>query len=191
MPAFPQQHSSAERQTLDEIYEWYAGMLDSLSTHRAHVRAALADGTDAGPRFLGFSAEDVDRYFEGQRAELDRLTKVNLVGSTEASIRLDLGRRIYEQLKDDLSKSYKAWYTTLSPVKQKLPDFDEEGILDRIKDAKVLDSNIVGRFRECLKSRHWIVHGRYFLKHANVDQFSPEEVRDRCQKLVNAIEAVK
>src|SRR5690242_19569463 len=118
MPHFQVEHPDAERQTLDEIYDWYTGVVESLTAHRRIVLEALNTGATPEPRFVGFRPVDVDRYFEDQRSELDRLTNVNLVGSAEASIRLDVGRRIAGNLGDPLSRSYQAWYKSLPAHKQ-------------------------------------------------------------------------
>lgn len=188
MPLLSVEHPQSERQTLDEIYDWYVGMTDSLVAHRAIVRATLLNGTAPEPRFFGFSEVDVDRYFSGQQSELDRLTCVNLVGSAEGSIRLDFARRVIGLLADPLARSYQAWYAALPSGKQDRPDFDENGILERLKDSKVLASNdIVGRFRECLKPRHWVAHGRYWAKHASVDRLTPAMVFKRARDLLNAL----
>ena len=184
----PVEHPQSERQTLDEIYDWYVGMTESLVAHRAGIRETLLNGTAPEPRFFGFSETDVEQYFSGQRGELDRLTCVNLVGSAEGSIRLDFARRVLGQLPDPLARSYQAWYAALSAGKQDRPDFDEKGILERLKDSKVLvDNDIVGRFRECLKPRHWVAHGRYWAKHANVDRLTPAMVLKRAKDLLNAL----
>lgn len=190
MPLLSAEHPQSERQTLDEIFDWYLGMTESLVAHRAVVRdALLSTPATPEPRFVFFTEAEVDQYFAEQKGELDRLTCVNLVGSAEGSIRLDFARRVIGKLTDPLSGSYQAWYATLSAGKQAHPDFDDNGILERLKDAKVLDNNLVGRFRECLKPRHWVAHGRYWAKHANVDRLTPDLVLQRASDLLSALSA--
>lgn len=187
MPLPPLQAPTAQRQTLDQIMDWYAGMVDALVLQRAHVQRLIATGGAPPPRFVSMTEADLDAYYDNQRAELDRLTSFNLVASTEASLRTDFARRLHAKLTDALSSRYRAWHANLPPAKQRLPDFDEAGILDQLKEARVLDNNIVGRFRECLKPRHWVGHGRYWAKHSDVDRLVPQIVYHRATELLNAL----
>lgn len=132
---------------------------------------------------------DVDRHYDTHRRELDRLTVANLVASAEATIKIDYFRRVGEKLKDDLSRAYRTWHKTLSAAKQRRPDFDEGGILDVLRDTAVMDNHIIGRYRECLRVRHWIGHGRYWAKPAEVDRFDPDEAYDRAAELLRAMPA--
>ena len=71
--------------------------------------------------------------------------------------------------------------------RQSQPNFDEDGILTVLKKAQVLDNNLVGRFRECLRARHWVGHGRYWAKPVEVDQLDPNEVYNRASQLLLAL----
>jgi len=187
MPLPPLESDTAERQTLDEIRDWYRGILDALIEQRANVQHAMTTGASLKPQFFGWTYTELDEYYDAQRRELDRLTAMNLVASMEATIRVDYARRVAEKLTDKLSLCYRAWHATLSEGKQALPDFDEAGILERLKEAHVMDNNIVGRYRECLRPRHWVGHGRYWAKHADVDRLVPDIVHARCAELMNAL----
>jgi hypothetical protein len=46
---------------------------------------------------------------------------------------------------------------------------------------------IVGRYRECLRVRHWLGHGRFWAKPAEVDRFDPDDVYDRANVLLQAM----
>jgi hypothetical protein len=91
------------------------------------------------------------------------------------------------KLKDKLSVAYREWHKKLSATKQRRPDFDEGGILDELKNAGVMDNHIIGQYRECLRARHWLGHGRYWAKPAEVDRFDPDEVYERADKLLRAL----
>jgi len=133
------------------------------------------------------TAGDIDAYYGAQRRELDRLTVLNLVASAEAKIKGDYFRRVGDKLKDTLSIAYRTWHGTLSPQKQLRPDFDESGILDLLKQTGVMDNHIIGRYRECLRARHWVGHGRYWAKPAEVDRLDPVEVYLRSDALLRAL----
>ncbi|HUY91765.1 MAG TPA: hypothetical protein VMV10_23685 [Pirellulales bacterium] len=180
---------SAEPQTLDEILDWHRGIVDALIEQRVSVQTAIRRGLAVAPRFVGMTERDVDIHYDAQRRELDRLTVLNLVASAEATIKLDYFRRVNERLKDSLSRAYREWHNRLSAKQRRRPDFDERGILDVLKGAGVMDNHIVGRYRECLHVRHWLGHGRYWAKPAQVEQLDPDEVFDRANKLLQAIPA--
>lgn len=131
---------------------------------------------------------EVDGYHDMQRRELDRLTVLNLVASAEASIKDDFFHRVKRNLRDPLSRAYQKWYKALPPAKQRRPDFDEGGILEVLKDARVMDNHVVGQYRECLRSRHWIGHGRNWDKPVEVDNLDPHDVYDRCKTLLLRME---
>jgi len=187
MPVARTAHETAEPQTLDEIRDWRDGIVGALVDQRASVYRAIRAGSVTAPRFLGMTEGDVDAHYDAQRRELDRLTVVNLVASAEATIRLDYAYRVRAKLKDQLSRAYRKWYKTLSAKKRRLPDFDGRGILDVLKDAHVMDNNIVGQYRQCLRVRHWVGHGRYWAKPAEVDLLDPEDVYDRADALLRAL----
>lgn len=130
---------------------------------------------------------DVDTYFDTQRRELDRLTVLNLVASAEATITIDYFRRVGGKLKDPLARAYQAWHKKLTPKKQLRPNFDEDGILDVLKETKVMDNNLIGQYRECLPARHWLGHGRRWEKPMTVDRFDPDDVYDRANALIQAM----
>lgn len=185
MPTPPE--ASAEPQTLDEILDWHRGLVAALAEQRASAQKAIRAGSPVAPRFLGMTEGDLDRYYDAQRRELDRLTVANLVASAEATIKIDYFRRIGEKLKDKLSVAYRDWHKTLSVAKRRRPDFDERGILDVLKAAGVMDNHTVGRYRECLRVRHWIGHGRYWARPAGVDRLDPDEVYDRAGDFLRAM----
>ncbi len=168
-----------EPQTLDEILDWHQGVVDAIVARRAAVQREVGEGLPVAPRFVGMTEDELDSHYDSQRRELDRLTVVNLVGSVEATIRRDYFRRVNGKLRDRLAKAYRKWHKSLSPKKQHHPNFDEKGILEVLKKAAVMDNYLIGRYRECLRARHWVGHGRYWPKPAEVDILLPADVYDR------------
>jgi hypothetical protein len=179
---------TGERQTLDEILDWRDSVADALVNQRASVLAAIRTGESVPNRYLGMTQSNVDDDFDAQHKELDRLTVLNLVASAEASVRIDYFSRVGEKRKDPLARKYKAWHKNLSANKQLRPDF-EGGILDVLKKENVMDNNIIGNFRECLRPRHWVGHGRYWAKPIEVDELDPLAVYDRAKRLISSLPA--
>lgn len=177
----------AERQTLDWILAWHSSMAGALIDHLASVHRAIQAGAPVAARLTGMTPADVDQHYDDQRRELDRLAILNLVASAEASVTEDYFRRIELKLKDRLSRDYRAWYKKLSNKKKGQPPFDEAGILGKLKKSMVMDNNLIGQFRECLRVRHWVGHGRRWRKPLEVENLYPDDVYDRAQALVNSL----
>jgi len=178
---------ASETQTLDEIREWHKGIVEAIVTQRGSVTAAILNGSVVAQRFVGMTQTDIDDYFDNLRRELDRLTVLSLVASGEAAITIDYYRRVRGKLKDTLASAYRKWHKSLPRKKQLRPDFDQGGILEVMKRARIMDKNIIGRYRQCLRPRHWVGHGRFWQKPAEVDQFDLDEIYDRISALLNAI----
>ncbi len=187
MPLPPVLPDIGERQTLAEILDWYRGIVEALVEQRAAVLHAIQSGTAVAARFFGLDQAGLDAYFDAQRRELERLTMLNLVASAEASIKDDYFHRVRRRLKDGLSRAYRDWHKTLSKARKRRPDFDEGGILDVLKETGVMDNHVVGRYRECLRPRHWVGHGRNWATPVEIDRLDPDDVFDRCNALLNAI----
>ncbi|MFZ1934433.1 MAG: hypothetical protein WCB27_23635 [Thermoguttaceae bacterium] len=172
---------------LDEVLDWHRGVVDALLDQRRSVQDAIRASATFAARFVGMTEADVDVYYDAQRRELDRLTMLNLVASAEATIKVDYFRRVEGKLKDPLARAYRDWYETLSPQEQRRPNFDADGILDVLRKAHVMDNHIIGQYRECLRARHWIGHGRYWAKPVEVDRLDPDEVFNRTSALLQAM----
>lgn len=181
--------ASAERQTLDEIRDWHGGIVEALIYHVASLQRAIREGSPVSKRFVGMTEAEVDAHYDAQRRELDRLTMLNLVASAEATITDDFFRRVRNHLKDPLSREYQTWHKSLSAADQLRPPFDGNGILSVLKEANVLDNNLVGQYRECRRARHWVGHGRRWDRPVEVDRFDPDAVYTRAAALLNALPA--
>lgn len=178
---------TSEPQTLDEIREWYRDMVVALIEWRASLQNAIRQSLPVASRFVGMTEDDIDNRYKARRRGLDRLTLLNLVASAEGSLKLDYFRRVKKKLKDPLSRAYRKWHKGLSLKKKQRPDFDEPGILDELKKTKLIDNQLIGRFRECLQARHWVGHGRYWDKPTAVDMLDPDDAYERADALLNAM----
>ena len=100
---------------------------------------------------------------------------------------VDYFRRVKGKLRDTLSLAYRSWHKKLSDRKKDRPDFDKAGILEELKRAHVLNNDIIRQYRECLKARHWVAHGRYSARPLEVDRLDPMDVYGRGQALLQAL----
>jgi hypothetical protein len=185
LPRIPDE--TAEPQTLGDILAWRSAMVDALIDQRRSVQRAIQLQHPVLARFVGMTEAEVEEYYDAQRRELDRLTVLNLVASAEGTIKIDYFRRVRGKLDDPLALAYRQWYKTLSANKQLRPDFDEGGILDVLKQTGVMNNYVIGAYRQCLRARHWLGHGRYWAKPVEVDSLDPDDVHNRAEALLQAL----
>jgi len=173
-------------QSIDDIRDWYEGVVESLVHHRAAVHNALRIGGMTEPRFVGMAAGDIDAFFVAQRNNLDQLAIMNLVASAEASLLMDFKRRVEGNFKDRLSKAYAMHHRTL-PLGQKVRPPLDHGILEQLKAAGVVPAHFVSRFRDVLRLRHWIAHGRYWAQPLANRAYLPDEAYHTIATLLAAL----
>jgi len=58
-----------------------------------------------------------------------------------------------------------------------------------MKESGAVDNNVVGQFRECLRVRHWVGHGRRWAKPLEAERLDPDDVYDRVNMLLQALAA--
>ena len=132
--------------------------------------------------------DEIDAHFVAEREELDRYAVVNLVAAAEAAIRLDYRDRIRHNFKDALSKIYQNFHKGLSVKAKVRPPFDESGILDQIKSSTLVPAHIVTTFRQVLRYRHWIAHGRYWAEaRINATSLTPQDALVACNDFLAAL----
>ena len=106
---------------------------------------------------LGMTPDEVTRYYENMRGELEAAACLMVLGEAEAVLRVDYLSRVYRKAKDPLSRAFRELY------KQKE---DRVGLEQDLLDAWVAHQAdcraVVADFRGALKFRHWLAHGRYW-----------------------------
>ena len=187
--------STAEPQTLSEVWAWQLGVIESVEHHREAIRRATVLGENPGPTFAMMAESEVESHFDALRRNLDRLTVLNLVASAEATIKADYFRRVGEKPRTagarPLSHAYRALDAALPPPEKHRPPFaGRSGILRALKEAKVIDNHVLGAFGSCLRARHWVGHGRYWGRPAEIDLYPPDEVYRRAEAIVVALSRV-
>ena len=169
---------SDEERSLDEIWDWYE--FQSKLIGEEAVRAYSASGPNAvPPRYFGKTHDELAELFEEQRAELRWAVVLNLIASTEAALKVDFIEKVIQNKKDATSKVFVALYKT-QQLRVKLTD-----LLDiwRSRSTDHAMSEAVRMFKEALKLRHWLAHGRYW-KPKLVRDFDPQDVFAICDGLL-------
>lgn len=147
-------HSSTRNLELNEIYAYFD---DS--------EAALKDyfKTKHGPRFLGYTQAEVDEDLDSRISELELSTSLTILASVEAAFRLDYLTRCRLKKKDPLSKELRRIHKAVKE-KAKLEDQILKAWIAYETPANI---KFLRQFKESLKLRHWLAHGRYWQPHAH------------------------
>src|SRR5665213_2733148 len=165
--------SDAEK-SIDWILVWYQKTSSALRERLTEERIATRPHTNAV--FWGLTTDEVSEFF----LELDYLTILDLLSATEAALRVDFVNRVHNKEKDDLSRTFRGF------AKQ----YDEKiSLEDHILDAWVAHrsatkAGIMG-FKDALKLRHWLAHGRYWTAKLARKEYSPNDVFDICNELLH------
>lgn len=163
---------------LDEIVETYDVLYKSLVNYRDVLLLSMKTRTtDIPEQFLGYTIDELVRYFAGQVAELDRTMCLNVIAATEAKLRKDYLQRGYNRPSDPQSRVLRAVYS----VKGNRASLEED-ILEAWKQAEPSARGAIGELKSVLGLRHWLAHGRYWVQKLgrNYDFFSVFAV---CQTL--------
>ena len=175
-------------QSIDLALRWHSEISQSVMQHRASALGALqgVQSTASSASLTGLTEPEVEQFFENQQAEVDGMCIVNIMAAAEATIRHDYRQRVHRHQADSLSKAYVALKKKQRGRKAHLPDFDEGGILEALKDSSTVQGHLVTSFRHALKIRHWYAHGRHWPLKTNA-LHDPAAVHLACKELLDAI----
>ena len=179
----PQQH------TIDDARNWHSAMVEAMAAHRASVLDSLHRETvAAGTRFFGLTRDEVDLLFDADRQELDAMTILSLMASAEATIREDYLDRIARRLKDSLSAAYIALHRSLPAAQRRRPLLDEH-VLEAMRNSGQVAPHLIGDFRDALRLRHWLAHGRYWTVDLGRNSYAPDDIYRVVHALITAVPA--
>ncbi len=101
---------SGENVSISYIWEWYQTSEKAMHREKKRIIDAFLADSDVEDFFVGMTREDVDSYFEEHKRELDFLVCFDIISASEACLRLDYLSRVYEKLKDPVSRKFRALY---------------------------------------------------------------------------------
>jgi hypothetical protein len=172
------------------VWQWFNDQEELITNE--HLRFVLAlDGkksldeldTRMRDRLRYADRAEVDQSFEAQRNQLELLTMLGLLTTTEAVLRVDYKSRGEKRLRDPLSKEYRR----LQQNRGENVRLDED-LLTALKD-EVKPPSAVGDFRGALKLRHWLAHGRWWTPKLGRD-YSPDNVFEIATALTAALSSL-
>jgi hypothetical protein len=170
--------------SISYIWKWYQETEKALRAEKKRILDALISHGYIEEVFFGMTREDVDNYFEEHKRELDFLVCFDIISALEACLRLDYLCRVYERLKDPVSRKFRALYRQSGP-RVRL----SEDILDAWSEEYPSCKSVIGQFRGALHLRDWLAHGRYWAPKKIGRQYTPEDVFDIADQLFESLPA--
>jgi hypothetical protein len=133
---------------------------------RAHKEAILrAQQTEPpcvpDPHFNGMRPDTIETHFRTVLEALGHQFCLSLIAATEAVIRVDFLRRVYQRKKDPLSRRFRQLYAApkaLDSRRIRLRD-----ILEVWASEFPASIPAIGDFLGALGYRDWLAHGRYWV----------------------------
>ena len=169
---------------IDFVWEWFEYQAALLDDSRDEVLERVMSGGSAPrrheARFVGLTRDEVEEYFDALRDQLELLTMFELLGTTEAIMRIDFRGRVAAEKEDGLSKRYR----DLDKIRGKKIRLKED-LLGAMK-SEVLEPKAISAFRGALNLRDWIAHGRQWQPRLG-RRYTPNDVFDICRDLIDSI----
>lgn len=175
---------SGENVSISYIWEWYQMSEKAMRREKKRILDAFLADSDVEDFFIGMSREDVDSYFEEHKRELDLLVCFDIISASEACLRLDYLSRVYEKLKDPVSRKFRILYKQ-SGSRIRL----SEDILDAWLKEHPSCKSVIGQFRGALHLRDWLAHGRYWVSKKIGRKYTPGDVLDVADQLFKNLPA--
>jgi hypothetical protein len=187
----------------NDVLDWHALCAAGLIRERQHAYWCLQDQNPL-PAYLanalpvGATKAEIDLYFKSCQQELDLSTVLTLIAGAEARVRLDAQQRarssanaLAGRLALLQSQAAQDWGVPLH----------ETGIMDAWKNhvgtltglsQKERDRILtaIGGFRDVLRVRHWVAHGRYWQLQRDIGSYPPATVAQTVTALYVALREI-
>ena len=143
---------SNQNKSIEEILEWYRITENSLYENEKLI---ITNRNTSLNKFYGETPEQVKNEFKYVKDELDKMVCLDMLSAIEAALKVDYIVRAKGKKKDNLSKCFRSEY---SNVKERVSL--ERTILSGWKRIHPEHKDIIGQYKELLKYRNWLAHGR-------------------------------
>jgi hypothetical protein len=161
------------------VHEYYYTSLKLLKFTTDYI------SSDQDNPFIGMTSDELGQTAKKMRDELDDHVLLLLTASFEAILRVDLAFRGHRRrkLRDSYSQSLR---NTFHGRMTKGIRFDE--ILDAWrKELLGAPKDIIGNFKQVVRYRHWLAHGRYWKQTSGLTELAVKEVWERGNDLLQII----
>lgn len=149
---------SGRENSIETIWSWYEDQKEALRDFKFKIIQSITDSSNySNPKFLTHSLDEINRYFEESELELESLVCFNLISATEAHLRLDFYKRVYNKDKTDVGRKFREIHK-----KQGDKISLEIDIIENWKDYFSANKKYFSDYLGVLRYRHWLAHGRYW-----------------------------
>ena len=173
---------------LSDVVEWFMQSHDSLENYQNYIEDLSKNNPSQLPiLYKGMEFDEFNEYFENLKAEISLLFIFYLISLTEGKIRVDFFNRVEESLTDLVSKRNIAQYRKAGASKAK--EIRLESLIDTWKNHFAGNNRrvqIIGEFKNRMKTRHWIAHGRYWENNSH-NSYTVRNTFERCDQLLKLI----
>ncbi len=184
---------------------------DALSYHQDQLECLrlvkrMARGLQS-PRFANFTPQQLLERLEEVRAELDRQVVLLLVASTEGALRRDYAARVQAATSPQVARWRRLAFllhlprflwSNVGTVEERLVDlqvrYADKVPLDEVLDVWKFagaDASLIGRFRQVVRHRHWLAHGRYFRDRSGLASPDPRGVHTLVSTMFQDLTALR
>ncbi|MFS0644680.1 hypothetical protein [Siminovitchia sp. 179-K 8D1 HS] len=169
---------SGETRELDQIYLFFNDTRQALT----HYKQSIKKGRIVADQFIGFTPNELDEWFNQHLEELEKLVCLEMLSSTEAALRMDYLKRIYNRKKDNLSRIFRSIYRE----KSARASLDQD-ILENWKLQYPQIKSLIDDYKSLLNYRNWLAHGRYWTPKFGKRSYDHSLVFIVCKSLVENI----
>jgi hypothetical protein len=148
---------SGQEKSIESVLNWYEDQKEALRDLRAKIVDAIINSKSikVDDKFIGLTLSEINEYFINNEAELEHLACFDTISATEALLRVDYYKKVYNKDKSALGRIFRDVY------KKKGNRISlEEDIIENWK--KTSGNEVFSNFLGLLNYRHWLAHGRYW-----------------------------
>ncbi len=172
---------SGSQSDLESIWSCYTVSQHSLIAFQARVMADFKAGNRLPAQFTGMRQRHLEKYFVQCDKELEYVTCLQLLIAMEAILRVDFWNRVNKPRPNGkLDRAFQDIFE-VKAFKVKL----EADILEKWKECQPNCINEIGQFKQILRFRNWLAHGRYW--QPSFPKYAPLQVYTLCKHFLDCL----
>jgi hypothetical protein len=173
---------SGQEQSIEFIWGWYEDQKDSLFDFRNKTVGLISNFSgELNSKFLAFTSDELNDYFEESHEELERLVCFDLISATEGLLRSDFYSKVYNKDKSEIGKRFRELYK----LKENNISLEQE-IIENWKEFSTENKSDFSRLLGLLKYRHWLAHGRYWTPRFG-QPYNPETTYEIAENILEIV----
>lgn len=174
---------SGDEKSIEAIWSWYDDQRQALRVYKRDIaRTVHSTSSISQEKFVAFTLNELDDYFEKSVEELEQLVAFDLIAAIEGLLRSDFYRRVYSRDKSDLGRRFRD-VNKLKKDKISL----EDDIINNWKELVAGCRPTFSELKGVLHYRHWLAHGRYWMLGKRGRPYSVEETYGIAESVLQLI----